>query len=119
LEVGIFTIHLVQKCYAGELILIGIAPHKFRPYLHTGDAVKYNNGSINNAKGRLNLTDKIEVSRGIHYVNLGVFPDSGGGSRVNTYIAIDLFRVVVQSGIAIINPPETIGCSTVKQHRFR
>ena len=49
-EVGAQAIHLVHEADTGNVVLVGLAPHRFGLRFHTGNTVEHCNRAIEQAK---------------------------------------------------------------------
>ena len=133
LEVGTDTVHLVHEAQTGHVVLGGLAPHRLRLGLHTGNTAEHHDSAVEHAQGALHLCGEVHVPGGINNVELEVlvledlvaalsgelFPvgRNGGGGNGNTALLFLLHPV--GGGRAIVRLTELMDHAGVEQDTFR
>ncbi len=83
IEIGANAIHLVDEANTRNVILVGLAPNRFRLRLHAGNGVEHRDRAIEHAQGALHLGREIHVARRVDDIDLHVPPFAGGGGGSN------------------------------------
>src|SRR5690606_16454500 len=83
-EVGTGTVHLVHKCQARHLVLVGLAPDGFGLRLHATHCAVHHASTIQHAHGALHFNREVHVTRGVDDVDamlgtaqIHTFPEAG------------------------------------------
>ena len=71
-EVRTHDIHLVDVDHAGDLVVIGLAPHRLRLGLNAALGAENGHRAVQNAQGALDLNGEVDVARGVDDVQAGL-----------------------------------------------
>ncbi len=116
IEVRAHAVHLVNEADAGNVVLIGLPPYRFRLRLHAGDGVENCYCAIQHAQATLDLGGEIYVAGSIDDVDLGVAPLTRGRGGSNRDAALLLLLHPVHGGGALMNFAELVGAAGVIQN---
>jgi len=117
-ETGPLTIQLVDKGDARDLELVGPAPDLLGLGLDTGDGRKDHYRTVQGPHAGAGIGDEVAVTGGVHDVDGMAVPLAVVEGRGNRYLALDLFRLEVHGGRAVIHPPQAVDHAGIKEDRF-
>ncbi len=80
-EVGAGPVHLVDEADPGDLVLVGLAPHRLGLGLHAGHGVEHGHRPVEHPQRALHLDGEVHVAGGVDDVDQRVVPHAGGGGR--------------------------------------
>ena len=102
-EVGAEAVHLVDEADAGDVVLVGLAPHRLGLGLDAGDAVEHRDRAVEDAQRALDLDGEVHVAGGVDDVDPVVVPEAGGGGRGDGDAALLLLLHPVHGGAALVH----------------
>ena len=81
-EVRAHDVHLVDVDHAGDLIVVGLAPHCLRLGLHAALGAHDGDRTVQHPQGTLHLHGEVHVARGVNDVDPGLGELAGGAGPV-------------------------------------
>ena len=93
------------------MVLLAEFPCLLRAYLHPGLAGYHDHRRVRRADCFLYLPDKIEVSRGVQYIDLGLFPLDRHDACADGKSSLLLFLIKITGRIGLGNLAHTL-CSS-------
>lgn len=85
IEIRAGDVHLVDVDHPGDMVVIGLTPHRFGLGLHAALGTHYGDGTVQHAQRTFHLHSKVHVARGVNDVDarlgeliLGALPVAGG-----------------------------------------
>ncbi len=108
-------VHLIDEANPGNLVLVGLAPHRLRLRLHAGDRVEAGNRAIENAQRALHLGREVHVARRVDNVDAGVLPGAGGGGGGNRNAALLLLLHPVHGRSALVHLADTVRDARIEE----
>ena len=122
-EVCAGTVHLVHKCHAGNMILLGLTPHGFGLGLNAADRAENADRAVENAQRTLHFSSEVHVSRGVDKVD-SVFlavthPETGCRCGSNRDAAFLFLNHPVHRCGAVMNLTDFVGLAGVEKDTFR
>ena len=109
LKVGVLAVHLVDEDNAGCGPLIQEGPRVLGSDLYAGWRRHEHNSPVGNPQAGNHLTTEVRVARSVDHVDLVVAPDAGHERQLCAAASLDLLRLIVGSGVAILDPAHA-GC---------
>src|SRR5207302_8818303 len=83
LEVRADTVHLVDEDDAGDVVAVGLPPHRFSLRLHAAHRIEYGDGAVQDAQRALHLDGEVHVPGRVDDVDAVLLaaarPEGGGG----------------------------------------
>ena len=108
-EVRAHDIHLVDVDHAGNLVVIGLAPHSLGLGLDAALGAENGHAAVQNAQGTLDLNGEVDVARGIDDVETGLgelvlaaLPVAGGSGGGDGDTTLLLLRHPVHRGGTVV-----------------
>ena len=117
-EVRPDAVHLVDKADAGNLVLVGLVPHRLGLGLHAAHRTDDGHRSIQHPQGALHLGGKVHVARSVDDVNLVVPPPGGGGRRLDGDAPLLLLAHPVHGGGSVVNLADSMYLSSIIENTF-
>ena len=114
-EIRADTVHLVHKAHARHSVLVGLAPYGLGLGLDAGDSIEDGDGSVENAKGPLDLDGEVDVAGSVDDVDPGVAPTAGRRSRRDGDPALLLLDHPVHDGATLVDLADLVGAARVVQ----
>src|SRR5207245_10086586 len=74
-------VHLVDETDAGNLVLVGLTPDRFRLGLNAGDGIEAGDSAVEDAQRTLHLGGKVDVAGSIDDIDASVLPGTGSSGR--------------------------------------
>ena len=94
-EVGTQAVHLVDEAEAGDVVLVGLAPHGLGLGLDAGHGVEHGHGTVEDPQRPLDLDGEVDVAGRVDDVDAVVVPAAGrGGGRDGDAPLLLLFHPV-------------------------
>src|SRR6185369_2675058 len=87
--------------------------------LDTGDGRKDHHRTVQGAHTGTGISDKVAVTRSVHKMDGMTIPLAVIQGRSDGYLALDLFRLEVHCGSAVIHPSQAVDHARVKQDCLR
>ncbi len=116
LEVGAHPVHLVDEGDAGNVVLVGLAPDRFRLGLHAGHRVEHRDRPVEDAQGPFDLGGEVDVARSVDDVDPVLFPEAGGGRGGDGDPALLLLLHPVHGGGAVVDFTDLVIDSGVEKN---
>ena len=116
LEVGVFTVHLVDDHDMGLVLFMAHGHSLFCTHHGAGNGAHHDDSAVAEEHGGSYIAIEIVTTRSIDKVDLGVFPLDRKHAHVDGAAALDLFRIKVGSGGSVFNLADTIQKSGIKKH---
>ena len=102
-EVGSGAVELVDEADAGDVVAVGLAPHRLRLGLDTGDAVEDRDRAVENPKRALDLDREVDMPGSVDDVDQVLVPDAGGGGGGDGDATLLLLLHPVHGGGALMD----------------
>ena len=118
-KVSSHDVHLIDEGHPGNVVLVSLAPHIFRLWLHAAFGTEDTHRSVQNAQGALYLNGKINVSRRINDIDAVFLPKTGGRSGRNGDTALLLLLHPVHLGGSFMGIADLMGLTGIEQNTFR
>ena len=114
-EVGAGPVHLVEEAHAGDVVLVGLAPHGLGLRLDAGDAVEDGNGPVEDAEGPLDLQGEVDVAGSVDDVDPMVVPLARRGGARDGDAALLLLLHPVHRRAALVDLADLVRLAGVEQ----
>ena len=114
-EVGAGPVHLVDEADPGDLVLVGLAPHRLGLGLDPGHGVEHGHRAVEHPQGALHLDGEVDVARGVDDVDHRVPPHAGGGGRGDGDAPLLLLDHPVHGGGALVDLADLVVLARVVQ----
>ena len=118
LEVGVLLVHFIDDDHAGGVGLVAHGPGLLRAHVQAGDRAHGDQRALAHVHRAHLLAGEIKVAGNIHQIDLPVLPlqrRHGGGDGDLT---LDLFRIVVHGGLAVLHAPLAVDRAGGEQKRL-
>ena len=124
-EIGAHDVHFVDIDHAGDLVVVGLAPHSLRLGLHAALGAHDGHRAVQHAQGALHLHGEVHVTRGVDDIDTGLgelvlaaLPIAGGGSGGDGDAAFLLLGHPVHGGGTVVGLADLIVDAGVEQNPF-
>ena len=108
-EVGPFLVLLVDEDHAGQPELDATAPDDLGLHLDAVDRAHHEDGQVGHAQSRLHLAHEVRVTGRVDEVDLVAFPLDGRDGQREGDPALDLLRLGVRDGRAVLHTADARG----------
>ena len=124
-EIGAHDVHFVDIDHAGDLVVVGLAPHGLRLGLDAALGAHDGHRAVQHAQGALHLHGEVHVTRGVDDIDTGLgelvlaaLPIAGGGSGGDGDAAFLLLGHPVHGGGTVVGLADLIVDAGVEQNPF-
>lgn len=102
-KVGMIAVHLVDDEHLAHVVLGGIVPRLFRAHGDAADGADQNRGGFHHAQGAHHLAHEIKIAGHVDDVEHLLVPVNRRNGRADGDFSLDLLRVVVGNGVAVLD----------------
>ena len=114
-EVGAQLVHLVDEADAGDVVLVGLAPHLLGLRLDTLFAVEHRHRAVEHAQRTLHLDGEVDVAGGVDDVDLVVAPETGRRSGGDGDTTLLLLLHPVHDGGTVVHFTDLVADAGVEE----
>ena len=111
-------VHLVDETDPGNLIPVGLPPHRFRLGFDAGDRIEDGHSAVEYSKRPLDFDGEVDVARRVDDVDPMLVPLAGRGGRGDGDAALLFLLHPVHDGTAFVDFAELVGATGVIQNAF-
>ena len=115
-KVAVLLIGLGHYKHGGQVCGFGSLPHTLGADRDAVLGSDQDGPGFHRAQGAQGLTDEVEIARAVQNIDLLAAEADRGNGGCNGDLALDLFRVVVASGVAVRDLALTIDGAGHKEH---
>ena len=122
------SVHLVDESYTGNIVLVHLAPHRFRLGLYARNRAEYRDGAVENTEGTFNFGGEVNVSGGVDKIDLLLdslkrtffsCPVAGNCRRRNSNAAFAFLFHPVGYSRTFVNFADFMNYAAIEQDTFR
>ena len=113
------SVHLVDEGEAGDVVAVGLAPHRLGLGLDAADGAEDAHRAVEDAERALDLHGEVDVSGGVDDVDGRPLPLAGDGGGLYRYAAFALLHHEVRRRVAVVDVAVLVYLPRVEEDAFR
>ena len=117
-EVRVLLVHPVDEHGARDSDSSGDPPETVSLDLGSGDGVDDEERHLGRFHAGDGVAYEVGIAGGVDDVDLDTVVNDGRQGEVDRELALDLFRIVVETGVSVVHGSQALGCAGQVEHRF-